>query len=431
MGIPRLEENVVHVAASWCPCCDREMHSTHGDATLPFLLDGYRFGAKRFEKFSDNAFKTRLAGLPMTFLRGAEAAGMFYDGDHFTRQGAMPPTVVHLLQDLGSVQSLDGVAHLHRKALFVRLLTDESELERMGRIFAEQWEQARKHWRGRVVLQDAAVEILARTALEWSGIPIAHTDVVMRTQELAAMVEYAGSFGPSNWIAQLRRQRTEAWAAELIDRARFEERTDTPLGELAQWRDHEGEQLSTEVLAVELLNVLRPIVAVARFIVFAALGLHLYPQWDERFRADDFSDLDNFVHEVRRLCPFFPVIAGRAREDFAWQGHDFAAGDRVVLDLFATNHAPDLWAAPYRFAPERFRGWDGDPNTLIPQGAGDVSRGHRCPGERATIELMRAAIRCLVNTKYNVPVQNLRVSLSKFPALPRSGFIMDVDPYVS
>lgn len=394
---------------------------------MALLLDGYRFGSKRFERFGDDMFKTRLAGLPITFVRGAEAAGMFYDGTHFTRQGAMPPTVVHLLQDLGSVQSLDGAAHLHRKALFVRLLTDDAQLARMGSIFADQWEQARKHWRGRIVFQDVVIDILARTALEWTGIPLAKTDVVLRSQELAAMVEYAGSIGPRNWIAQLRRRRTEAWAAELIRGARAEGSTDTPLGELAQWSDRAGERLSDEVLAVELLNILRPIVAVARFIVFAALGLHLYPQWDERFRAADFSDLDNFVHEVRRLCPFFPVIAGRARAGFSWQGHAFAAGDRVALDLFATNHDAALWPDPNRFMPERFRDWNGDPNTLIPQGAGDVSRSHRCPGERATIELMRVAVQCLAHTDFDVPRQNLRVSLRRFPALPRSGFIMDVD----
>ena len=402
------------------------MQSTHGDATIPFFLDGYRFGTKRFEQFGAAAFKTRLAGLPMVFLRGADAAGMFYDGGHFTRQGAMPPTVVHLLQDLGSVQSLDGAAHHHRKALFVQLLTDDAELTRLGNIFARQWEQAQQHWRGRVVLRHASTEILARAAFEWAGIPLAQTDVVMRTDELAAMVEYAGSVGPANWIAQLRRRRTEAWAAELIRRARTEKREGTPLAALAHWNGIDGEPLDDEVLAVELLNILRPIVAVAQFIVFSTLGLHLYPTWQERFRAGDFTDLDNFVHEVRRLCPFFPVIAGRARHNFSWQGNEFSAGDRVVLDLYATNHDPALWHQPYKFRPERFRSWNGDPNTLIPQGAGDVNRGHRCPGLRATIELMRVAVRCLARTDYDVAPQNLRVSLSRFPALPRSGFIMDV-----
>src|SRR5690625_5967163 len=113
------------------------MQNTNGDVTIPFFLDVYRFGTKRFEQFGAAAYKTRLAGLPMVFLRGADAAGMFYDGGHFTRQGTMPPTVVHLLQDLGSDQSMDGAAHNHRKALFVQLLTDDAGRTRRGAIFAQ------------------------------------------------------------------------------------------------------------------------------------------------------------------------------------------------------------------------------------------------------------------------------------------------------
>src|SRR5690625_5484245 len=117
----------------------------------------------------------------------------------------------------------------------------------------------------------------------------------MRTDELAAMVEYAGSVGPANWIAQLRRRRTEAWAAELIRRARTEKREGTPLAALAHWNGIDGEPLDDEVLAVELLNILRPIVAVDQFIVFSKLGVHLYPSLLERIRGGGVSDLDHFV----------------------------------------------------------------------------------------------------------------------------------------
>src|SRR5690625_6849232 len=89
-------------------------------------------------------------------------------------------------------------------------------------------------------------------------------------------------------------------------------------------------------------------VAVANFIVFSTMGIHLNPTWQERFRAGDFTDLDNFVHEVRRLCPFFPVIAGSARHNFFWQGNEFSAGDWVVLDLYASNHDPAMLHQPIK-----------------------------------------------------------------------------------
>ncbi len=46
---------------------------------------------------------------------------MFYSGDRFTRTGgAMPPTVLRLLQDKGSVQQLDGAAHLQHRPQVAR-----------------------------------------------------------------------------------------------------------------------------------------------------------------------------------------------------------------------------------------------------------------------------------------------------------------------
>src|SRR5699024_2748272 len=68
------------------------------DSTLAFLREGYPFASSRFEALGEDVFTTRLVLRPVTFLRGEEAAAMFYGGDRFTRQGAMPATVQHLLQ---------------------------------------------------------------------------------------------------------------------------------------------------------------------------------------------------------------------------------------------------------------------------------------------------------------------------------------------
>src|SRR5690625_7541631 len=118
------------------------------------------------------------------------------------------------------------------------------------------------------------------------------------------MVEYAGSFGPRNWLAQLHRRRTEAWAGDLINAARDSDANESPLVELAHWDEADGAGLSEEILAIELLNLLRPIVAVARFIVFSALALYRYPQWQETCRSGDSTELTHFIHEMRHLNPF-------------------------------------------------------------------------------------------------------------------------------
>jgi fatty-acid peroxygenase len=63
------------------------------------------------------------------------------------------------------------------------------------------------------------------------------------------------------------------------------------------------------------------------------------------------------------------------------------------------------------------------PFDLIPQGGGDHH--HRCAGERVTVELLKAAVSHLTGSlTYDVPAQDLRVSLSRVPAIPRSRFVM-------
>src|SRR3546814_9974873 len=65
--------------------------------------------------------------------------------------------------------------------------------------------------------------------------------------------------------------------------------------------------LSPRVAAVELLNILRPTVAVSVFITFTAHALHQLPACRQNLQADD-GYLECFVQEVRRFYPFFPAV---------------------------------------------------------------------------------------------------------------------------
>lgn len=101
----------------------------------------------------------------------------------------------------------------------------------------------------------------------------------------------------------------------------------------------------------------------------------------------------------------------------------------VALDIFATLRDPAVWSDPRHFRPERHdeagdRARHGA-DALIAQGAGDLASDHRCPGEPLTIELLEDAVRLLTRSMtYEVPRQDLRVNLRRFPTLPRSGFVM-------
>ncbi|MGY2001904.1 cytochrome P450 [Blastococcus sp. SYSU DS1024] len=404
------------------------------DSSLALLRDGYAFVSRRCDQLGTDAFRTRLLLQPAVCMRGAEAARIFYSGERFTRTGAFPSSVLRLLQDEGSVQALDGEPHRHRKDMFLTVLQGTGSEAITGRL-AEEWRRAVPRWQraGRVALYDAVNEVLTRTATGWAGVPMTERDVRLRTRELSAMVDHAGDVGPRNWAARVLRNRSERWARQLVDRTRrgtLQPPPGSALAVIAAHRDTAGEPLTLPAAGVELLNVLRPIVAVSRYVVFAALALLRNPSWYDTFADGDDADLMAFVDEVRRFYPFFPLIGGRVHRPFSWQGYDFPVGQRVLLDLYGTNHDPRLWPDPEAFRPERFRDWDGDPYTLVPQGAGEYRDDHRCPGEPMTRLLIAEAVRQLTRSmRYRVGVQDLSISLRRLPTLPASGFVVsDVRP---
>ncbi|PRI11863.1 cytochrome P450 [Leucobacter massiliensis] len=438
-----------------------------GDATLAFLTDGYRFGHRRFERLGSDVFSTRLAGRPITFLRGQEAARFFGEADRFTLDGAMPRSVLHSLQDAGSVQTLSGTRHRSRKAAFLDAL-DVPEEARDGQpasgatdgrsgagseetgspdgsgsaapsapasgadasapahaaphrgladCFAEEWEAA--EWEGRrdgqLRLMPAAEQILCDAALRWLGIGASRDRRRALARECAAMIDGSGSFGPRNWRGRALRLSAERWARETVRAERAQ-----PSGALARLLDH-PELADDEVAAVELLNLIRPTVAVARFVAFSALALHLRPAWRARLREEPGSALA-FAQEVRRTTPFFPAVAGVASESVSWRGHRFEAGDWVALDLFATNRHPGEWEDAWTFDPGRFAGAAGAEaeGRVLAQGAGELAHSHRCPGEPATVELLALATLRLAEADWSVPEQDLRVGLARIPARPGS-----------
>ncbi|MFP3670857.1 cytochrome P450, partial [Priestia sp. SIMBA_032] len=57
--------------------------------------------------------------------------------------------------------------------------------------------------------------------------------------------------------------------------------------------------LPPQVAAVELLNLLRPTVAVGRYLTFAALALHRHPGWRDDLAAGNDVAAHWFAQEVR------------------------------------------------------------------------------------------------------------------------------------
>ncbi|HET7570420.1 MAG TPA: cytochrome P450 [Gammaproteobacteria bacterium] len=400
-----------------------------GDSTFALLSEGYNFITNRCARYRTDVFQTRLMLRKVICASGPEAAGIFYHPDRFTRRKAMPPSALKLLQDKGSVELLSGEAHRHRKQMFMSLMTAERMAE-LAESVAADWQAQMARWQAMdtVVLHYAVQGILCRAVCRWSGIELTPAQADARTREFAAMIDGAGSVGPRNWRATSLRRRSENWAQQIIEAlraGRLQAPEDSAARVIALHRELNGNLMDVKVAAVELINVLRPTVAVARFVTFAALALHEHPQYREPIAAGDDGALENFVQEVRRFYPFFPLIGGRVQAEFEWRGHHFEQGEWMLLDLYGTNHDSRTWHEPDRFLPERFGRWQPNPFNFIPQGGGNHERDHRCPGEWITIELMKTMIRMLTSAMhYEVPEQDLEIDLTRLPAIPASRFVI-------
>ncbi len=131
------------------------------------------------------------------------------------------------------------------------------------------------------MLHDEVQEILCRAVCAWAGVPLMEAEVKQRASELGALIEGPAAIGAWYWRARQSRQRTEKWTRDLITKVRrgkLKVPDGSALHIIAGYRDLHGKLLDTQIAAVELLNVLRPTVAISRFIIFAALALHEHPE---------------------------------------------------------------------------------------------------------------------------------------------------------
>ena len=400
------------------------------DGTLGLLSDGYEFVSKRCERLQSDIFETRLLFQKTICLRGEEAARLFYDESLFEREGVAPSRLKKTLVGEGGVQGLDDQAHRHRKRMFMSLMSPEN-INRLTDLTAEQWHDYAEKWKraDEIVLFDEAQKILCRAVCAWAEVPLAESEVGQRTNDLAWMIEASGAVGWRHWRGRRARKRAEKWVGDIIERVRdgnLRASATSALGIVAGHRDLEENPLDTKTAAVELLNVLRPTVAIGRFIAFGALALVEHPECREKFQAGESDYAELFAQETRRFYPFFPFVAARTRQEFEWNGYRFPKGRRAILDLYGTNHDARLWGEPEKFDPERFRRWDNNPFDFIPQGGGDYFAGHRCAGEFITVELMKTSLDFLTGSvSYEVPPQDLSVSLRKIPAIPKSRFVIE------
>jgi fatty-acid peroxygenase len=409
------------------------------DDSVSFLAQGYGFGARVWARARPGARSVpmRFLGRDALLVRGAEGVATFYDEERIARHGAMPALVQQTLFGRGSVHSLDGDEHRHRKATFLDVAYEDEQVERLLPLFAREWQSELDAWLGGGdrTAYDAAVGAFGRASMSWAQLPGTSEAKTRWSARLAQIVDGFGvPYSPEYLLAFANRQWSDRHAQHLIEAARSGRLNPDPGAALHSWawhRNRDGDLLEPRLAGVELQNSIRPMIAVARFVAFAAKELHDRPEWRSRIAAEvgERNSLVGgplataFAQEIRRTASFVPILPGWATADIELDGERLEAGGRVVLDILGTNTDARSWERPEEFDPERFVGID-DYEALrafVPHGGADPANGHRCPGEKLAIAGLATAVSTLSDPRVTILGSGLAVNRRRLPTKPASG----------
>lgn len=410
----------------------RPLAGGHLDSSLQLLRQGYAFLPDRRRAAGSDVVRLRVLGQRAVCVTGPDAARFFYSAD-LERSSAVPVPIQATLFGRGAVHTLDGPQHRQRKALFTSLLVS-GDPQALVDACSRAWTAQADAWRpGRpvVAFEEGALALMLGVC-DWVGVDVPDAELASRTADMLAMVDGFGSAGARHLRARLARRRSEAWLADVVTRVRagaLATAPGSPLAVVASHHDVGGELLTPRTAAVELLNLVRPTVAIAWFVAYAAHALSRWPDLRRPVRAstgapgeDDYATA--FVHELRRFYPFVPFLGARAEHDTRFGDVPVAAGTLVLLDVYGQHHDERVFPDPYSFSPARFVGRFVDPFTLVPQGGGDTATGHRCPGEHPTVAILTAIVRDLAARDVAAPAQDMSISLRRVPARVRSGVVL-------
>src|SRR6478735_1696517 len=332
-----------------------------------------------------DTYVSRLLGRRTVVLGDPDGARAFYDESLARRAGAVPPPLASLLFGRGAVHGMDGTEHRDRK----RLILDVLDPDRL----------------------DSLVD-------EVRGADVTRTGADLVSRRLAEIVDGFGFAGPAYVRGWRARRWAERWARTAVRDTR-DGRTKPVAGTALQMIA--ATDLDERQAAVELLNVLRPTVAVSWLGCFAGLALASVPA-EERARLvpqEAVHERYAFAQEVRRTSPFVPALTALAVRGTEVSGVQVREGDRLLLDVIGIDHHESRWPAPRLFDADRFLDHDEvaaeSAFDLVPQGGGHPS-GHRCPGESLTLRLLSETIRVLAGL--DLEVTPGATDATRMPTLP-------------
>lgn len=371
-------------------------------------------------------------------IYGQEAAEKFYDPENFKRQGAMPKLVIKTLFGEEGVQTLDGEEHQHRKGYFMDLMTPE-RMEDYRQILDIKLAEEMEKQHGEFELFDLAKTVLFTSICEWSGINLAEMEQE-KVEELASyqISMISGTFtSPVDHFKGVEdRKKSEKWVQKLIKEARenpVRGKENRALYTFANATDLDGELLPVDVATVELLNIIRPTVALTVWIALMGHALFSEKKIYQKLKSDFNHLQDSFIQEMRRYYPFFPMLPAISLREIEIDGYEIPKDSWVVLDLYGTNHDSRSIPDPEQFDIKRYIGKTKEISyeeeyQMIAQGGGDFREMHRCAGEWITLHSLRVFSDQLVNKyDFTIPEQDWTIPMNQFPTYPNSKALLYKD----
>ena len=268
------------------------------DNSLSLLFEGYSFIQNRCYKYKTDIFQTRILGQKAICMSGEEAAKVFYDNNYFKRKDVAPKRVQKTLTGQNGVQGLDENAHTNRKQMFMSMMTPENINVLIG-YTTEQWETNSAKWNNKdIVLFDEAQLIMCQVACRWAGVPLHNNEIKQRASDLGKMIDGFSAVGFRYWQGRCARKRSEKWIRDVITKIRSQKLSPakgTSADTIAWHLDENKKLLSTQIAAVELINIIRPIVAIATYITFGVLKMYKYPKCRYKLQIRDNAYKQMFV----------------------------------------------------------------------------------------------------------------------------------------
>jgi len=409
--------------------------------TLAFAKNPFRFIEQRLAAHG-RVFRTNVLGRKSIVVAGPEAAGRFIDGSVVMREGSMPPHVQELFGGR-SLPLLDGDVHTARKSVVLQAFTRAALASYLPimqgtieRYFAG-WKNAGEiRWLEE--MKRLSIEVICTTI---AGIPAGEEmdglrrDYDVLTRGFATL--------PVNLPGTPYRKALKARDRILgVLRRIVRERRAAPRGDgLSRILAAAGAAVSDDDVALELHHLV-----IAGFIVYgelAAIVRQLTDHPDVRARlareiAERAPDgpltletlaampyLLQFVNEVKRLCPIIPVVFGKSRAPFEFDGVAVPAGWMVMWAVTPSHTTHGIYSDPERFDPDRFSPERAEDqrheHAFSPQGAGPIT-GHRCPGlDFATYFMAIFTMVLLRGYSWELPPQRFDYDWSKVPPEVRDG----------